>query len=98
MADRTGARRQVAYEISGTAKNVSVPYANAQGMVEHQETIQLPFTTSFLAPSAMVVSIVAKNGGKSGTIPCTFLIEGKVIETNTSEGADTRAKCGGNVR
>lgn len=86
----------VRYEITGTAKRVSVTYSNAEGGTE-QGDYKVPFSRTFAMRQGDFAYISAQNGGKSGTVTCQIFFNGVVVKTSTSQGAYKIASCDGSV-
>ena len=87
---------KVTYEITGTAKSVSVTYSNAQGGTE-QGDYDTPFSSTFTFAPGGVAYISAQNLGQTGTVTCRIIVDGVVYKTSTSDGAFKIATCGGSI-
>jgi hypothetical protein len=81
---------QVTYELSGTAPVADyVSYQLAGGQTQ-QAHVPLPWKTQFNVVDSRVLVISAQS---PGSITCTILVNGKVVNQATANGAPARTVC-----
>jgi hypothetical protein len=88
----------VEYEVTGSAKSVSITMQNATGGTEQKSNEPLPFKSSFTAKNGTFVYISAQNDGESGNVTATIKVNGNVFQTSTSTGAYVIASASGSVQ
>ncbi len=81
---------QVTYQLSGSAPIADyVSYQVESGQTQ-QAHVQLPWKTQFTVVGARVLVISAQS---PGSITCTILVDGKVVNQATANGAPARTVC-----
>ncbi|MFZ0546246.1 MAG: hypothetical protein WAM60_12445 [Candidatus Promineifilaceae bacterium] len=94
----------VEYVVTGGIYSASLTYENQSGNTEQRDIIQgtimniTPWTLGFSANYGDFVYLSAQNNHNDGTITCEIKVNGKVIESATSQGAYVIATCSGRVR
>ncbi len=74
---------QYEYQVSGTAKSVSVTYFNADGGTEQVES-NIPFSITFSIKNGGAISLLAQNKGDSGSIVCEIYKNDKLWKSATT--------------
>lgn len=90
-----GCTIDVEYTVTGTAKNASVSYYDADGSLCQKSSVQLPFSEKITANVGDYVGVTAQNGTSQGIITVTVKKEGDSFKTGTSEGAFCVSSAGG---
>jgi hypothetical protein len=81
---------QVIYELSGSAPIADyVSYQLENGQTQ-QARVPLPWKTQFAVNGSRVLVISAQG---PGSITCTILVDGKVVNQATGNGAPARTVC-----
>jgi len=81
---------QVTYQLSGSAPVADyVSYETDSGQTQ-QAHVQLPWTTHFSVLGSRVLVISAQS---PGSITCTILLDGQVVNQATANGAPARTVC-----
>jgi hypothetical protein len=81
---------QVTYELSGSAPIADyVSYQLENGQTQ-QARVPLPWKTQFAVNGSRVLVISAQG---PGSITCTILVDGKVVNQATGNGAPARTVC-----
>jgi Mycobacterium membrane protein len=81
---------QVTYQLSGSAPIADyVSYEVESGQTQ-QAHVQLPWKTQFTVVGSRVFVISAQG---AGSITCTILVDGKVVNQATANGAPARTVC-----
>ncbi len=81
---------QVTYELSGSAPVADyVSYQVDSGQAQ-QARVPLPWKTKFTVVGSRVLLISAQG---PGSITCTILVDGKVVNQATANGAPARTVC-----
>lgn len=85
----------VVYEVTGSARTVSLTYQTPGGSV--QKDVPLPWTERQSLGTGDFLYLSAQNNGESGSVTCTIRAGGGVFVTNTSTGAYKIATCSGSA-
>lgn len=80
-----GKEKTIKYEVSGTAKTVSITMNNATGGTEQFSEVPTPWSETFKMKSGFLY-ISAQNQTSSGTVTVKIYVDGKVTQQSTSEG------------
>jgi len=86
----------VSYRITGTTGSVDVTLTNASGGTE-QHNIKPPYTLDFDGASGKVLYLAGQNKWDAGVVTCEILVDGKVIQSATSNTAFGVVTCSGTV-
>jgi hypothetical protein len=87
---QAGPLTQVTYELSGSAPVADyVSYQVESGQAQ-QAHVPLPWKTQFSVNGSRVLVISAQG---PGAITCTILVDGKVVNQATANGAPARTVC-----
>lgn len=82
----------VTLEVTGSGAS-SITYV--VGVEESQEfDVKLPWVRSFASPNAVPIVVVGIQGAGGGTIGCRIVVNGVVVEENTSQGRHSVVACG----
>jgi predicted secreted Zn-dependent protease len=93
QANATGGLTQVTYQLSGSspvADYISYQTDSDQSGQVQQTHVPLPWKTQFNFNGSPVLVISAQG---AGSITCTILIDGKVVNQATANGAPARTVC-----
>ncbi|SON62139.1 Siderophore export accessory protein MmpS5 [Mycobacterium simulans] len=80
---------QVRYEVSGSGLAEYISYQTVEGQ-QHAVNVPLPWKTEFSSFGAQVFVLSAQG---PGTISCRILLDGNVVNQQTSTGLPGRAAC-----
>jgi len=86
---------QVTYVVEGTATKANVNYSKDGGSQEQVADVTLPFEKILEVKYGTPLVIIAQNLNDSGTITCRILVDGKEIQSATSEGGFVAVSCSG---
>lgn len=86
---------KVTYVVEGTTTKASVTYSTNMGGQEQLGEVTLPFQKTLEVNYGTPLVILAQNKNDSGSITCKILVNGKEIQSSTSEGAYVIATCSG---
>jgi hypothetical protein len=89
-----GGPRPVTYRITGTTGNVDVTLKNASGATE-QQNIKPPYELSFDSTGGQSLYVSGQNKWNAGVVTCEILVDGKLVQTATSNAAFGVATCSG---
>jgi Mycobacterium membrane protein len=81
---------QVTYELSGSAPVADYVSYQAESGQSQQGRVPLPWKTQFSVVGSRVLVISAQG---PGSITCTILVDGKVVNQATANGAPARTVC-----
>lgn len=87
----------VEYTVTGTAANVSVTYALADGGTSQIGDTPTPWSYEFRAVKGTFVYVSAQNQTETGTVTATILRDGREFKTATSTGAYVIATSSGSL-
>ncbi len=89
----------VKYEVTGTARIVSITIENEGGGISQFSDVSVPWTYSFpnKKKEGTFVYVSAQNQGDTGTVTATIYRDGKVFKTSTSSGAYVIATASGTL-
>ncbi len=87
----------VTYEVTGTARSVSVTYQNGDGGTQQESDRAVPWRRSFVMSTGDFVYISAQNQGEYGTVTVTIRVGDHVAKTSTSSGAYVIADASGTL-
>lgn len=87
---------EVHYEITGSAKRVSVTLSNADGGTE-QSVHNVPWSKKYTMSKGEFAYISAQNEGETGSVKCKIYINGVEWKKSESSGAYVIASCSGSV-
>ena len=87
----------VKYEVTGSAKKVSITIENDNGGTSQFSDVSVPWTYNFAdrKKEGTFVYVAAQNQGETGTVTTTIYKDGKVFKTSTSSGAYVIATASG---
>ena len=83
--DNLSKEKTIKYEVTGTAKTVSITMNNATGGTEQFSEVPTPWSKSFKMKSGFLY-ISAQNQTSSGTVTVKIYVDGKVTQQSTSKG------------
>jgi hypothetical protein len=86
---------KVTYVVEGTTTKASVTYSTNMGSQEQLGEVDLPFKKDVEVKYGIPLVILAQNKNDAGSITCRILVNGKEIQSSTSEGAYVIATCSG---
>jgi len=92
----TPATYRVKYRVSGTMREASLTYTNAQGGRE-QKDVSVPWDTSFTAEHGHSLYLSAQSLQDHGSVVAEILISSKLWKKSQSSGAHKIASCGGSA-
>jgi hypothetical protein len=81
---------QVTYQLSGSAPIADYVSYQLEGGQAQQAHVPLPWKTQFTVVGSRVLVISAQG---AGSITCTILVDGKVVNQATANGAPARTVC-----
>lgn len=84
------------YEVTGTAKSVTVSYMSETGSVNQDVDVALPWKRSFTGNMGDPVSVSAQNGG-TGTIEVKIVKEGTLFKSGSADGQFGVASAAGSL-
>ena len=93
----------VTYEVTGTARQADITFEDGDGgpsrvqgaVVPLQRTTDGGYGSEVTMDRGQSFYISAQNQDVGGTVTCTVKVDGEVVKTSTSTGADTIATCTG---
>lgn len=94
--EATPATYRVKYRVSGTTREASVTYNNAQGGTE-QRDVSVPWETSLTVKGGHFLYLSAQNQQDHGSIVAEILVNGKTWKKSESSGAYKIASCSGSA-
>jgi hypothetical protein len=77
----------VEYEVTGSARAVSLTYENASGGTEQIDGVTLPWRLTLEARTGQFLYISAQNKGESGDVTVTIYRNESPVKSSTSKGA-----------
>lgn len=81
---------KVTYELSGSAPIADYVSYEVESSQLQQANVTLPWKTDFTVIGSRVFTISAQS---AGSITCTILVDGKVVNQATANGAPARTVC-----
>jgi len=87
----------VKYEVTGTAKSVTITMVNADGETEEFNHVQLPWERN-IYPRKGLLYLAVQNEKEEGSVAARIWINGKIIDKSTSNGAFVNVSVSGRVK
>lgn len=81
----SGKTKEIKYEITGSARSVSVTLSNGEGGTEQFNDVSVPWKKTYSIKNGFVY-LSAQNQGSSGTVTVKIYVDGKVIKESSSSG------------
>lgn len=80
-----GKTKEIKYEVTGSAKSVSVTLTNGEGGTEQFNDVSVPWRRTYSLKNGFVY-LSAQNQGSAGTVTVKIYVDGKVIKESSSSG------------
>jgi len=85
----------IVYKVDGTAEQAVVTYTEPDGRISAPKGVDLPWISpTYIMRSSTIVVLTAAAVGE-GTVRCTIMIGGRVLDTNMADPFIDKAICGG---
>lgn len=83
---------QIVYKVTGTVPTGTIFYSHPDGGSSSQTT-KLPWTMKLKARTFTFLTVGANTGLADGTIRCSIIVDGKVVQDHSSRGRFASASC-----
>ena len=87
LGNREDPVHTIRYEVTGTARSVSITLATPTGGTEQAANRAVPLSVSFTAEPGDFLYISAQNDRERGEVTCSIYKDGVLVERSTSVGA-----------
>ncbi len=95
--EAAGGLLSVEYRVSGDASSVDVTYQNSNNDTSQDTGEALPYSKRVTVAAGDYVYISAQNQRSYGSVTCEVLVDGVVVESNTSNGGYAICTASGTV-
>ncbi len=85
----------IVYKVDGTAEQAVVTYTEIDGRISAPKGVDLPWTSPIYNIKSKTIVVLTAAAVGQGTVRCTIMIGGRVMDTNMADPFIDKAICGG---
>ena len=96
-AQSTSAMYSIIYRVTGAATSAQLTVQNSSGTTEQFDEVRVPWQTEFIGRRMQLVFVSAQSQQERELIGCEIVVNGVLVDEDTSRGRDAVATCSASI-